>query len=312
MQQAFIQYLKGKGLVKSTQQRYIRDVGMFLQSYKKDIRSCTRKEVLAYFDHLEKEKRWSQRSIGCILTSLNHWFHFLVSTKYIAYNPCTGLKIKATKNKTAYYIYSPEELSGLYDAYHRNYVQDFDDSSIPYNMRLRSSLSKQRNYVMLGFLVFQGLATKELHKIKVADIDIVKACVSIAGDLQSNARTIPLKPSQIVFLTYYINVVRPQILQAGTRENGMLLLPLPEHARIQDQQEQLKGSIQTLAAQLKILDRHFMKIQQLRVSVITNWLNAEGLHKAQYYAGHRYSSTTKQYVADNAGDPAINTLKDTD
>ncbi len=285
---------------------------MFGEWYKKDIRSCTQKEVLAYFEYLEKEKQWSRRSIGCILTSLNHWFHFLVSIKHIAYNPCTALKIKATKNKTAYYIYTPGELSRLYDAYHLNYVQDFDDSRIPYNMRLRSSLSKQRNYVMLGFLVFQGLATKELHKIKVADIDIIKASVSIAGDFQSNARTIPLMFSQIVFLSHYINVVRPRILQAGTQENGMLLLPLPEHARVQDQQEQLKGSIQTLAAQLKKLDMNFMKIQQLRVSVITNWLHTEGLHRAQYYAGHRYSSTTKEYIADNAGDVAIKTFKETD
>ena len=56
--------------------------------------------------------------------------------------------------------------------------------------------------------------------------------------------------------------------------------------------QKLVKSIQQIAPKIK-------DIQQIRSSVITNWLKVHNLRKAQYLAGHRYVSSTEAYQLNN-------------
>ena len=48
--------------------------------------------------------------------------------------------------------------------------------------------------------------------------------------------------------------------------------------------------------QLKSIDRNFINFSQIRTSVITHWIQTEGLRKAQYLAGHRNIVSTETYL----------------
>jgi integrase/recombinase XerD len=54
--------------------------------------------------------------------------------------------------------------------------------------------------------------------------------------------------------------------------------------------------LRVLTKQVKSIDNNFVNFSQIRTSVITHWINSEGLRKAQYLAGHRYISSTENYV----------------
>jgi integrase/recombinase XerD len=66
-------------------------------------------------------------------------------------------------------------------------------------------------------------------------------------------------------------------------ENGMLINSQPE--------------LQKMMKTLRKLYPKFTDLKQLRASIITYWIRTEGLRKAQYKAGHRYISSTEEYLA---------------
>jgi len=64
---------------------------------------------------------------------------------------------------------------------------------------------------MLQFFIHQGLTTREVLKLKTADLDLQKATVNIQTTTRGKDRTIPLHVTQICFLMQYINQIRPQL-----------------------------------------------------------------------------------------------------
>ena len=59
-----------------------------------------------------------------------------------------------------------------------------------------------------------------------------------------------------------------------------------------------------LARQIKTIDNKFVGFKQLRASVITFWLKSNGLRKTQYLAGHKWISSTEDYLPNNLDDLA--------
>ena len=43
-------------------------------------------------------------------------------------------------------------------------------------------------------------------------------------------------------------------------------------------------------------------VKQIRASVITGWLKVYNLRKVQYFAGHRFVSSTENYLINNLED----------
>ena len=50
-----------------------------------------------------------------------------------------------------------------------------------------------------------------------------------------------------------------------------------------------------LLIHLRRINRSVKNLDQVRASVITHWVKAHDLRKAQYMAGHRYVSSTEAY-----------------
>ena len=283
----FIKYMEGKNHSKRTQAGYIIYVEKFLQWYKLDPINCTKKDILDYLAHLKKHTRQQNSSRRSSITALNHYFTALLQADLISKNPVYFIKMRGANKKKLYKIYTPEELTQLADNFYTVFISGFDDSYMKYpTKKQRSFLSRHRDYVMLTFLLFQGLPTTELPQIKVNDINISKARLTL------NNRTLPIQAAQMGTLIYYINSIRPQFLEFCRIETDKLFFSLSA----EQYDKTFSAPLRKLTKKVKSIDSNFINFAQTRASVITHWIQSEGLRKAQYLAGHRSINSTENYL----------------
>lgn len=300
----FIQYLQEKDLTETTQKAYSFNVEKFLNWHKgekftlseAEVMNTQKKDILKYLEYLKKKKGQQNITRRNSLISLNHYFNYLIKKEEIIKNPCSLLKIRGTQKKQLYNIFTADELTQLADDYYNIFIKNFDENHIPKNQRKNSYLTRNRNYLMFTFLVYQGLHTNELQKITLDDIDPIKASVNITGSKKTNERKLTLRPEQIGVLMHYNQNIRPQYLDYHNTENNNLFLVLPEISKKNTEQKRVMYALKTLTKQAKSISLNFTSFKQIRASVITGWIKTVGLRKAQYYAGHRYISTTENYL----------------
>lgn len=292
----FIKYLQTKDLTQSTQNAYLRNVNLFLNWYEPEPMNAKKKDVLKYLEYLKNSKKQQNITRRNALISLNHYFEFLRETEQITVNPTNLLKIRGTKKKQLYKTFTAEELTQLADDYYTVFIKNFEENHIPKNQRQNSFLTRNRNYLMFTFLAYQGLHTNELQKITLDNTDPLKASVNITGSKKTNERKLTLKPEQIGFLMHYLQNIRPQFLKNYTIETDNLFLTLPEVGKVKTEQTKLMQTIKSLTKQVKSISPNFTNFKQIRASAITDWIRTAGLRKAQYNAGHRYISTTENYL----------------
>lgn len=298
----FIAYLQKKNLAPASITHYLRDIGLFLawtetcpDTFGKEETAITKADVLKYLEHLKSDRDLQNITRKNTLIALNHYFTFLYKSEAIAENPCLLLKIIGTKKRTLYKTDTPEELTQLYDNYYLLFVQNFDDSHIPKNRRKQSFLVRNRSAVMLSMLIHQGATTKELQTLLLEDTDLIKATIKLRGGKKSNDRTIALHATQIGLLMHYIQNIRPQFLEY-CNDSGHLFLALPEASKKRKEAQSVIKCFKSLTKQVKSIDKSLTNLKHIRASVITHWIKAEGLRRAQYLAGHRYISSTEKYL----------------
>lgn len=288
----FVKYLESKNHAKATQTAYCKYVELFLDWYGKDPINCTKKEILNYLAHLKNNTNQQNVSRRSACIALNHYFASLLQADIIERNPVAFIKIRGANKKRLYKTYTPEELTQLADNFYSVFISGFDDSYMLHpTKKQRSFLSRHRSYTMLTFLLYQGLRTSELPQISINDIDLSKATVKIRSSKKSNERTLPLNASQMGFLVNYINNIRPLFLEhCGHTEKLFFSLSAEQYDKT------FSMPLRRLTKRVKSIDKGFINFSQTRTSVITHWIQTEGLRKAQYLAGHRNIASTEAYL----------------
>jgi len=298
----YIKYLQQKGLAKSTQKCYLDNTKLFLKwlgtcaeynRSKEDIQ-CEKKDILNYLDYLKNKRHQKNITRRNQIIAIKHYFDFLQTGNLIETNPTALIKIRGVNRKQLTRIYTSEELDQIYDNYYHVYIRDFDNSHIPKNQQKQSFLCRNRNFVMLGVLIYQGIITTELNKLDLDDIDLIKGTIKLKSSKRATERTLILKAPQIGSLMNYITTIRPQFL-TYTTESEKLFLPLPPSGNSKTESQDIT-TIKTLSNQIKTLDKNFIDFRQVRTSVITNWIKTDGLRKAQHLAGHRHIHSTEAYL----------------
>jgi site-specific recombinase XerD len=290
----FTEYLQKKGFVKTTQKSTKRIVNDFFKLCQCEAINTEKKDILKYIKQLRKEGK-QDTTINICLRSLRYYFDFLHENGQIGSNPTNLIKLRGIKRRKLHRIFTAEELSQLIDDYYNVFIRNFNENTIPKSLRQYSYLSRHRNYCMLSFLVYQGLHTNELENITMDNIDLIKATVKIQGTSRTNARSLKLDAVQIGALMHYFQNIRPQLLEQYTEASDLVFL----HAAKPNctiTKGKYDGIYNHIKKQLQSINAEFTKLQQIRASVITHWIQNEGLRKAQYYAGHRYTSSTENYL----------------
>ncbi len=282
MIERFKDYLQQRRYRESTVNGHVQNVGYFLKWIENN--GLHEPENLQYTDLLNYVQYEQQRNlptgrhgidvstINLRISSISKYFEFLKSEGTVNRNPVRTLRIKG-KAKTV--IQNPlkyDELLGLYNGYKALQKQSLHQK--------KTDLAHERNIIILGLLIWQGLHSGELEKLEVNHINLNEGIICIPSTARSNSRELKLSTQQILTLHSYIN--------GGTRDK---LKPNDEKLFAGN----LHNTISLLTEELKGINPQIKNAQHIRASVILHWLRQHNKRQVQYMAGHKYINSTEMY-----------------
>jgi site-specific recombinase XerD len=274
----YIEYLEKKGFSTKSIPTYlspIKNLESWSKQYGTSIETIDYKTFLLYLETLNK--RVAKRTIVGYLGSLNHYFNYLQNQNYRSDNPIENLKIKGIPKKTVIKnILDFEELENLY------YLYESENAS---NIR-------KRNKIILGLMIYQGIKSEDIYNLKLENVKLQKGQIEIQTMRKSNGRILNLMAWQFMDIQEYQNQIRPGIIYKDNLDTEQFFLS--QKGRLT-----LRNSLKSLHDELKTYNRNYQSFDQIRTSVIVNWLGQYNLRKVQYLAGHRYISSTERYKQDN-------------
>ena len=292
MEQRFEGYLKEKGFSPHTIKAYGGYVGLFLEWLEMDHGEAEPNDILRFVAHCREQGR-SIKNTNLILTAIRHFYQMKGAN-----NPAAGILVRGEKKTVPNDLLENGQLERLYQQYPA------------YDGRTK------RNKVIVGLLVFQGLATGELEKLRLDHIDLKSGKLNVPESKQSHrkggrkARTLNLKAVQVLELQEYVLVTRLQLLEdlkSGKRQQMATRKPnkidweqLEENLFFSlNGSVSLKPSLPFMIADLRKIEPKVRDAKQLRKSVIVNWLKELDIRQVQYMAGHGSISSTERYRAAN-------------
>jgi integrase/recombinase XerD len=225
----------------------------------------TYNELLDFIRHLQSLGK-SKQSIQYLMGVVRHYCNYLTVEGQRSDNPAAGLFIKGIIRKLPGNLLSWEEMEELYRAY-----------SIQLNVEREAK-------IMLGLLIYQGLATEEIKRLEGVHIKLKEGKIFIKGTRVTGERWLTLATPQIVDLGQY--------MQENKFKTGSLLVTVKKRTT---SPTNINNRIQYMLYQLRQLNPRVINAAQLRSSVIAHWLKGNNLRQVQYMAGHKYVSSTQRY-----------------
>jgi integrase/recombinase XerD len=291
--QGFYDFLLSKGYSRLSSETFIRDVQSFT-SWCKDknipVEQTSYSDVLHYLQHIKQ--RVQQRTASAYMNSIKHYFRYLKVIGEIIENPVDRVQIKGIKRRKLYHILTKAELESLYLHFE---IPKENNESKNQNWHKSSVLTAKRNKVILGLLVYQGLTTSELNNLKDIDVKLREGVVYIKGTRRSNERIMRLEAFQIMDLMEYLLQIRAELLKQTGKESEKLFISSGSGSKLQN-------TLYRLMMKLQKQNRNVSNAKQIRASVITHWLKLYNLRQVQYMAGHRFVSSTEQYLMNDIDD----------
>ncbi|MEA1786095.1 tyrosine-type recombinase/integrase [Arenibacter sp. GZD96] len=238
------------------------------------------KKAVNYVAYLQK-RHANIRTINGKIAATRQYFNFLVEKCEASENPFAEILVKGDKaKKMLQNILSADELEDLYYSYETENRTDKRTSSI---------LAGKRNKVMLGLMVYQGLSTTDMKRLRPEHVEPQKGKVYIPSGKIGGRRELALMPWQVMELVEYLNDTWPQLARRKNTDGE--LFPVT-NGRLTD-------TVAHIIKKLRKVNRKVRNGHQIRASVIVNWLEKHSLRKVQVMAGHRRISTTERYVQED-------------
>jgi site-specific recombinase XerD len=274
----FKTYLIKKEYSTSTINETVRNVLEFL-NYCKHIelekQNVTFQTVLSFIETLQK-RGVKPQTVNIRLSSIKKKYDYLKQYGYVKTNPIDRIKQKGTPQTIITDALSKEQLTAIYTTYSQ--VKEYREKKLEF--------IHQRNIVIVGFLIYQGLHSGELRAMQLHDVDMNTGTLLIRAGKRSNERYIKLQANQMLHIYKYINEALPQ-LQTNNSSLSAHHLPL------------FTGNLNNIIFYiLNELKGNFTQIQNaghIRASVILNWMKDYDKRQTQYLIGHRYISSTEKY-----------------
>jgi len=276
-QQDFLQAICDKKLSAGTQRKYSDNLGKFLEwmnGEKLKLQHVQYNDLLAFVKHC-KQSQTSTDKINRTIQILQQYFTIKVKAQAIKKNPAIGLKVRGTTKRLPHDLLDRETLDRLYDQYPNH------------------SDNGKRNKTILGLLVHQGLTSGDLQRLKIEHVKLNEGKIYIPGSPQHvhrggiNNRMLELKANQLFELKEYIEQVRPQMTDEFTEQ-----LFMSERGSTK-----LNNLLNELSRKLRKMEKEYKNVDQLRASVITEWLKEKDVRIVQYMSGHKKVKSTEHYKA---------------
>lgn len=234
----------------------------------------------ANYNHLLKFIQEAQRravkkhSINIHLNSIGKYYDYLISTGERKDNPGKEIRLKNNGKKVLQHLLTSKELEEMY----MNYINTPEWKFT----KPKSKPTHQKNSVLLGLFIYQGVQTTELKRIEKPHINLLQGTIYIPRASRSNSRVLKLHASQIIPMQAYLNTLE------------------------KEQEKLFNCNITSVLAwllkTLKYTNEKIRDVQQIRSSVIVNWLKQYNIRQVQYMAGHRYINSTERYKQEDLQD----------
>ena len=240
-------------------------------------------DLMGYVQACQK-RGVAQKTIAHYVADIRKLFDFLISEGRGKDNPAAFVKLRGIKRRVYHPVLSLQELQRLYREYPVVTRQEPGKVIPP---QQRNELSRRRNKVMVGLLVNQGLRVEELKALAVQDLQLREGQITVHSQRRTAERVLALEPHQVYELMDYLQIVRKAFMEAsGPSDRLFLQWGKGEH---------FYNVTGQLLIHLRRINHAVKNLDQVRASVITHWVKAYDLRKAQYLAGHRYVSSTEAY-----------------
>lgn len=298
---SFEKYLQSKDLSKATIKHYnTKALGFITWCDMQNIEpeTTTNTDITGYLKHLQNKGQQNQtRNIQ--LNILKHFFDYQIGIEQRADNPAKHIKIRGTKNKILYPVFTKQELENIY---HSSEIPTEEHKKAKCNWFNNYKLSRHRNKAIISLMIYQGLCTDEVNRLTIKDIKLKEGNIFITGTRKSNERTLELKPHQIMELMEYQLTVRNELQKLNPKQTELYFLPTPSAGKKAITDNDGINIWKRLSQEIKTKNKKFINFKQVRTSVITHWLKQYNLRQVQYMAGHRYISSTESYLVNQMED----------
>lgn len=236
------------------------------------------KTLLKYIKYLQS-KNWKAETVNNQIRGINYYFEYLIAVGFRLDNPAEDVKVKRERTKVMSNLLSSDELEDLYYSFETENINDFYFTA-----------TAKRNKVIVGLIVYQALNSTTLAKLQIEHLQLYKGKIYVPSTRKSNSRTLILKSWQVIELMEYINEYRPKI-QKHINLFDETLFPLNTN--------QFNTILGSVMKKLKQTNYKVINANQLRASVITNWLENYNIREVQEMCGHKYIGSTEKYQQDN-------------
>jgi site-specific recombinase XerD len=230
-------------------------------------------DLLEYVQY-EKQRNIITASINLRLTSIGKYFDCLKEQGSITRNPARTIRVKGALKKVVEQPLKYPDLEKLYNDYKAL------EREVPNHIKEKSELAHQRNIIITGLLIWQGLHSGELEKLEVNHINLNEGIIYIPSTARGNSRELKLSTQQILTLHTYIH--------GGTRDQ---LKPKAEELLPGN----LNNTISALSKELQGINPQIKNALHIRASVILHWLRQHNKRQVQYMAGHKFIGSTEMY-----------------
>jgi integrase/recombinase XerD len=231
---------------------------------------CTYTDIMSFAKQMQRDNR-SIASQNLHLRAIRQLYEGLIMQEKATYNPVANLHVRGDIERIPHNLLSPEQLQKIYDSY---------APQTDYQLR---------NKVILGLYINQALIRTEINRLEVQDISLAKGIVKIRKNIKLAERILPLAAHQVLTMQEYIHTIRPQLLRQSDFEKGdRLFFTYANGQTVNEALKKLLHVIQKKHPELKTL-------QQIRSSVIANWIKDKPIREVQYLAGHSHIHSTQRY-----------------
>jgi len=274
-------YLEQNNYSKTTITHYLERIEKFTswsKNYGVKPKDIDYKTCLKYIKHLQ-QKHIQVQTINNNIVTLRNYFNYLIETNKRAENPIEDVSVKGTVKRVLHNLLDADELEDLYYSYEtENHKKSYVKACA------------KRNKIITGLIVYQGLNTTHLKNLLLEHLELYKGKIYIPSTRRSKSRTMELKSWQVLDLLEYINEIRPEIAKKNNVQSEQLLIP----------QNYFNDLIRIrVLKNLRKINSKVGNVNDLRASVIVNWLKQFNIRKVQYLAGHKYISSTENYKQNN-------------
>lgn len=235
----------------------------------------TYSQALQFIDS-ERERGISRQSIIREINSIRIYFDYLQESGITSQNIIKRIRLRQSSKKVLPEILSPAQLEKIY--------QDFSGLPAWNHGTAIAKLLHQRNTVILGLMIYQGLDSGEIVRLETGHVNLSEGKIYIPSGRKSNSRTLRLQSMQILPLKTYLEETRQDLLEKRNLQSSYLFPSKKSSDMICKILESVKG-----------IHPEIKDSRQLRASVIMNWLKTNNIRQVQYMAGHKSIRSTESY-----------------